>query len=189
MHLFADGDDDLLPLFDGTRARVASTGDAQVLSHAIGGGRDRPRARRRRHRVAARRRDDPALRGVASPRTRGVLRALAAPRSLACAALDRGVRERTPTRTFLEMAWTEAGQTGGLLLDEPLDLSTDRLELRTIVDPRTGRSRLQVRITDANGDSDLLDPVLLAGGLPALRHRQAVGAGARRRPVRPRAST
>ena len=40
VHLFADGDQDVLPLFDGTRARVASTGDAQVLSHAIGGGRD-----------------------------------------------------------------------------------------------------------------------------------------------------
>ena len=40
VHLFADGDQDVLPLFDGSRATVESIGDAQVLSHALGGGRD-----------------------------------------------------------------------------------------------------------------------------------------------------
>ena len=40
VHLFASGDQEVLPLFDGSRATVASLGAAQTLSHAIGGGRD-----------------------------------------------------------------------------------------------------------------------------------------------------
>ena len=38
--------------------------------------------------------------------------------------------EFAPARRELELTWTEAGQTGGLVFDDPLDLSGDRLELR-----------------------------------------------------------
>ena len=142
-----------------------STGDAQVLSHAIGGGRDVRAPERRRDPLAARRRDHPVLPQRPSTRTGS---------RPAARGVDFGwvwphwteAWENAPTRTFFEMRWTAAGQTGGLLLDDPLDLSDDRLELRTIVDPAGGPVDLQVRITDADGGSALLDSV--GGALPAI---------------------
>ncbi len=164
VHLFADGDQDVLPLFDGSRARVASTGDAQVISHAIGGGRD----------VRAP--------GVSSARslpdgasTRLCSSAVAQTRVASCASgVDYGwvwphwteAWDAAPTRSFFEMRWTAAGQSGGLLLDRPIDLSAGRLELRTIVDPENGPVELDVRITDQSGDSAVLDAV--GDVLPAL---------------------
>ena len=38
VHLFADGDDSVLPMFDGSPVAVPSAGSADVRSHAIGGG-------------------------------------------------------------------------------------------------------------------------------------------------------
>lgn len=157
VHLFADDEQDVLPLFDGSRARVASAGDSQVLSHAIGGGRD----------VRA-----PAVSATRSlpdgATTRMCSSSVAPTRVASCAS---GVTygwvwphwveawDSAPTRTFFEMRWTAAGQSGGLLLDEPVDLSSERLELRTIVDPENGPVELRVRITDTNGDSALLATV------------------------------
>ncbi len=66
--------------------------------------------------------------------------------------------EFAPARRELELTWTEAGQTGGLVFDEPLDLSGDRLELRSIVDPSLGDVRIRLRLTDANGDSAEITP-------------------------------
>ncbi len=66
---------------------------------------------------------------------------------------------RAPTRRWLEMGWTAPGAVGGLVLDEPLDLSDRRLELRTIVDDRRGDVELAVRVTDADGASADLTPV------------------------------
>ena len=51
------------------------------------------------------------------------------------------------------MTWSETGDTGGLVFDEPLDLSAGRLELRTIVDPELGDVRIRLRLTDASGAS------------------------------------
>src|SRR5262249_4469805 len=37
-HLFADGDESVLPMFDGSPVSVPSAGNADVRSHALGGG-------------------------------------------------------------------------------------------------------------------------------------------------------
>jgi hypothetical protein len=65
------------------------------------------------------------------------------------------------------MSWTEAGQSGGMVLDSPLDLSAGRLALRTIVDPERGDAHLLVRLTDADGNGALVAPVG-DGTVPAL---------------------
>jgi dienelactone hydrolase len=156
VNLFAAGDERALPLFDGSRARVASQGRAQTLSHAIGGGRS-----------------------VRAPLVSASLAPPAGATTRLCRGADEsrqdgacgygGLRaastphwnvpgDRAPTRSFLEMAWTAAGQSGGLTLAAPLDLTGRRLEVRTIVDPRK-QVALQVRITDAGGRTALLTPV------------------------------
>ena len=153
------GDDAYLPLFDGSHVTVPSIGDADVRSHAIGGGRD--------------------LRRPGAEATPTVPRAGAKTqlctgtttfRTSAFAACGRGIDDRitphwtssgeaTPTRKFFEMSWTNRGATGGLRFAKPLDLTTDRLELRTIVDPRFGDVRLRVRLTDGTGASAVVEPV------------------------------
>ena len=163
VHLFTKDEQDLLPLFDGTRARVDSTGDAQVLSHAIGGGRD----------VRAPERG--ATRSLPDGATTRFCRTVVDPsRVTACGDdVDFGwvyphwteSYDNAPSRTAFEMEWTAAGQSGGFLLDQPLDLSADRLEMRTIVDPAGGPVQPQVRVTDADGASALLDT---ANALPAI---------------------
>ena len=164
VHLFANGEQDVLPMFDGSRVRVASTGDAQVLSHAIGGGRDERAPGLGADRSLPDGADTRLCQGVSS-----------FDRVASCTnGLDyAGVRphwpeqwERVPARTFFEMSWTAAGQSGGLLLDRPLDLGSGRLELRTIVDPAVGPADLGVRITDADGASALLSAT--GGALPAI---------------------
>lgn len=155
VHLFADDDQGVLPLFDGTRARVESTGDAQVLSHAIGGGRD------------VRAPGVSATRSLPDGATTRMCRSTVDQSRIA--SCGRGIDygwvwphwddawANVPARTFFEMRWTAAGQSGGLRLDDPLDLSTDRLEVRTIVDPSGGPVELGLRITDATGASTVLD--------------------------------
>ena len=164
-HLFADDDQGVLPLFDGTRATVASLGDAQTLSHAIGGGRDV----RAPGRAAA-----PDLPVGAD--TRLCTGTDDAGRYASCShGIDYlAVHPHWPSsydnalsRQFLEMSWTAPGQSGGLLLDQPLDLSASRLELRTVADPGGGAVDLRVRITDGSGGSALLTPEG-GGNLPLL---------------------
>ena len=164
VRLFAGGEQDLLPLFDGSRVRVASTGDAQVLSHAVGGGRDE-----RAPGLGV----DRALPDGATTRLCQGVSSFGRVASCTSGNGYAGIRphwpeayERVPVRTFFEMSWTAPGQSGGLLLDQPLDLSAGRLELRTIVDPEAGPADLQVRITDADGAGALLSPA--DGALPAI---------------------
>jgi hypothetical protein len=64
-----------------------------------------------------------------------------------------------PDREALELGWDAAGQTGGLLLDKPLDLSGNTLQLRTMIDPATRSVRFGVRLTDVEGRSADLEPV------------------------------
>ncbi|MGB0099951.1 MAG: hypothetical protein WBP61_06690 [Nocardioides sp.] len=164
VHLFSQDDQDVLPLFDGSRARVESTGDAQVLSHAIGGGRDV----RAPGRGVSRALPD----GASTRICRGTF---AQDKRASCSwGLDYQVHphwvdpwEQQRNRQFLEMSWTAPGQDGGLLLEEPLDLSADRLELRTIADPERGPVQVQVRITDGEGNEALLTPVG-GGNVPGL---------------------
>jgi hypothetical protein len=163
-HLFAGGDQSVLPLFDGSRARVASQGDAQTLSHAIGGGRVL--------------REPGGSTGLALPdgATTRFCRGVYDDSLIVACGRGAGVvsatphwpiaGERVPTHTFFEMAWSASGQSGGLWLDSPLDLTGRRLELRTISGVRTAAA-VRVRVTDADGASALLDPVG-GGNLPAL---------------------
>ncbi len=174
VRLFADDAGEFLPLYDGSGATVASVGDADVRSHAIGGGREL-------------RRPGSGGTGLSLPVgaetqfCRGITDFAGA--SNLC---GRGIRqewvtphwpasyEAVPTRRAFELGWAEAGQSGGMVFANPLDLSGGRLELRTIVDPAFGDVRLQVRLTDSNGDSATLTPE--GGGLlPALLRGQGLG--------------
>ncbi len=67
--------------------------------------------------------------------------------------------EEAPARQFLELSWQSEGATGGLHFSTPLDLSADRLELRTILDPSYDAPEIKVRISDSSGGSAVLDPV------------------------------
>ena len=158
VHLFANGDDSVLPMFDGSPVAVPSAGDADVRSHAIGGGL-----------VTVR----PGLDGSASADATAAVRlcdgvsdstdGTPCQKNLSSvraphwpSAFSTGVAHRQ----FLEVGWTAAGRHGGLDLAQPWDLSADsRLDLRTIVDPRTGPVRLDVSLTDADGHSAVVTPV------------------------------
>ena len=158
VHLFT-GDQRYLPMFDGSPVHVPSVGDAEVLSSAIGGGRDlrRPRldtglslaSAGASSRFCAGRFGAPDSRSDCDPDGVGAV----APHWYAAS-------EGAPTRTFAEMSWTAAGQSAGLVLDRPLDLSGagERLELRTIVDPTAGPAGLGVRLTDGAGHAEVFTP-------------------------------
>ncbi|GAA1165512.1 hypothetical protein GCM10009606_48670 [Nocardioides aquiterrae] len=168
VHLFANDEQDVLPLFDGSRVTVPSVGDAQVLSEAVGGGRD------------VRTPGGTASLDLADGASTRMCQGANDPAKVASCTYGiewAGVHPHWPeqyehlvTREFFEMTWTAAGQSGGFVLDDPLDLSAGRLELRTIVDPDQGDARLRVRLTDADGASALVTPVG-DGTLPALGQR------------------
>lgn len=166
VRLFADDEQAMLPLFDGSRARVESQGDAQTLSHAIGGGRDL-----RLPGVTA------GLSMSDGARTRFCDGKSDPARVASCAFAMKNDRvhpnwpdgyERVPTRPFFQMAWTESGQSGGMTLDTPLDLSDRHLMLRTIVEPKKAKGvNLRVRLTDTSGNRATVTPVG-GGTLPAI---------------------
>ncbi len=158
------GDEDVVAMFDGSRVTLPSIGDATVLSHALGGGRDvrRPSV-------------DAGLTLAEGARTSfcvGVVKTGAdacgrwpVPRQVSPHWTDS--YDPAPRRRFLEMSWDAPGQVGGMLLQRPLDLSRGRLELRTLLDPRSGPVRLGVRLTDADGATAEVEPAD-GGVLPAL---------------------
>ncbi|HWJ82178.1 MAG TPA: hypothetical protein VNS55_08070 [Nocardioides sp.] len=158
VHLFT-GDDAYLPLFDGSPVTVPSIGDAEVLSHAIGGGRDTRRpGTEARPTLPTGDGDARLCTGISSYRSGSF--AVCGRHNDALVTPHWAITgERVPTRKFLEVSWTSAGSTGGLRFTDPLDLSTDRLELRTIVAPGLGDPDLQVRVGDSAGGSAVLDPV------------------------------
>ncbi|MCW2812792.1 MAG: secreted protein [Nocardioides sp.] len=145
------GDDRYLPLVDGSHVTVASVGDADVRSHALGGGRDV-----RRPGLEA---TPTASSGGGQARLcAGVLAYDLGPADICGGGLRTQVAphftdrsDGRPAHRFLELAWTQRGAVGGLRFDQPLDLTSDRLELRTIVDPRRGPVDLRVRLTDGSG--------------------------------------
>ncbi len=156
VQLFAADAQEFLPLFDGSVVHPPSIGAADVRSHAIGGGRELRR---------------PAVdTGLSLPSgadtafCQGVLQA----GSIGACGREFDLwgqaphwydsSEFAPPRRELELTWSEAGQTGGLVFDDPLDLSGGRLELRTIVDPTLGDARIRLRLTDTNGDSAVVTP-------------------------------
>ncbi len=152
------GNDDYLPLYDGSAVTVDSIGDADVRTHALGGGRD------------LRRPGDEATPTLATggARTR-LCRGVAAYSGgsfAICGANSKNLiaphwvyeGSAVPNRQFFELEWTAAGAVGGLRFDDPLDLSAERLELRTIVDPRRGPVDLDVRLSDSTGATTTLAP-------------------------------
>jgi len=161
VHMFADGDTSVLPMFDGSAVAVPSAGSADVRSHALGGGL-----------VTVR----PGIDGSPSVgATAGVRLCSGVSSSDDATACQKGLDAvraphwpstffaGVPLRQFLQVGWTSSGRQGGLDLDQPWDLSTDsRLDLRTIVDPRRGPVQVAVSLTDADGQSTVLTP--LGGG-------------------------
>lgn len=151
------GDDATLPLFDGTPVEVPSLGEAQVLSHAIGGGRDDRRPGLEATPTNAAGLSVDLCQGRSSFTPGGVEdcgsgRSEIAPHWVTDF-------EGTPARPFAEISWRRTGAVGGLLFEDPLDLSSDRLEIRAIVDPTRGPAAVRVRITDSAGQQATLDPV------------------------------
>ncbi len=158
VHLFADGDDSVLPMFDGSPVSVPSAGNADVRTHAIGGGI-----------VTVRPGIDGSAGADATADVRVCTGVSDSGRPAACQKRVSSVRAPhwpsefftgVPVRQFLDVSWTSAGQQGGLDLAQPWDLSGDsRLDLRTIVDPRQGPVRLGVSLTDGDGHTAVLTPV------------------------------
>jgi hypothetical protein len=168
VHLFAAGEQDYRPMFDGSAVRVASTGPAVVLSHMVGGDRE--------FRVPG---EDATLTtpvGAATVLCEGTT-PFGRTRKVLCGKYVHSPEATPhwpvadslmPIDQAFQLSWEASGGTGGLALDTPLDLTgTDWLDLRTVVDPKVGDVSLQVRITDEAGASVVVDP---ASGdvLPAL---------------------
>jgi len=152
VHLFTRDEEEFLPMYDGSAVNVTSTGDAEVFSHAIGGGR-----------VERRPGVDSGLSLADGADTQLCLGAVtwSRPRHGLCGRVGdldgnvphwSGEGDFLAKRKNLEVEWSAPGQTGGLVFDDPLDLSGgQRLELRTIVDPLVGDVAFTVRLTDADG--------------------------------------
>jgi dienelactone hydrolase len=176
--LFARGAEEFLPMYDGSRVVPTSAEQADVRTHALGGGRTVRR---------------PAV-GTSLTLPVGAETQFCVGRSdfhgspNSCGRTARSsistphwpsTFERVPLRREFEMTWTAAGDVGGMSFRRPLDLTGRRLELRTIVDPALGSVRLRVRLTDIHGEQTTLTPrgggrlpVLLRGGF-ALAKRWA----------------
>lgn len=166
VHLFAGGEQEFLPMYDGSRVTVASVGDADVRTHAIGGGRTLRRPSLDSGLSLASGAQTQFCSGVTDFENSYGLCGRSTPFGLITPHWPSSY-EQIPTKKFFEMSWTSAGQSGGMVLERTLDLSARRLELRTIVDPVPGDVSLRVRVTDADGASAELTP---EGGslLPAL---------------------
>lgn len=155
VHLFAEDEQQFLPMFDGSRARVESQGKATILSSAIGGGRElrRPGPEAR---IAA---GDPAARAsLCQGFTSGGTDTSRCGANGAYAPHWPYLGEKVWGRKAAAISWTATGQTGGLTWGEPLDLSDRHLELRTVVAPGSGPVRIKVRLHDASGDTQTFTP-------------------------------
>jgi hypothetical protein len=151
--LTAGADDSALAMFDGSDVDVPSAGGADVRTHTVGLGRDVRRPGR-----------DAGLAPARGARTRLCAGLSASRRAVTCGRggseirtphwpPDSRITRAVPPARAFEMRWSRPGQTGGLQLDRPMDLSTaTRLHLRTAVDPALGGVRLRVRLYDGAGD-------------------------------------
>jgi hypothetical protein len=164
VHLFADDDQDVLPMYDGSAVSVPSAANADVRSHAIGGGLDIRR---------------PGIdSSVGDTSGDGVIMRLCtgvsdARRSSACEPREGSSRTPhwpstffpgVPLRQDFEMHWTGPDQFTGIDFADPWDLSgASHLDLRTIVDPSLGRAKLDVELFDGLGGSAVVTPE--AGGV------------------------
>jgi len=157
VHLFADDDQDVLPMFDGSPVSVPSAGNADVRSHAIGGGLD------------IRRPGIDASVGDTSGASLRLCNGVSdTSRPKACEPGEGSLRTPhwpsayvpgVPIRHDFEMYWTGPDQTVGIDFADPWDLSGDsHLDLRTIVDSALGRAKLDVQLFDSVGGSAIVTP-------------------------------
>ena len=184
VNLFVRDQEQFLPMFDGSAVSVASTGDAEVYSHALGGGRQviRPDV-------------DAGLALSDGAQTQLCLGAYTwmptVPHRLCGRYGD--VAGNVPhwteqtswftKRKAFEMSWDAPGQRGGIVFDKPVDMShISRLDLRTIVDPTVGDVSFEVRLVDDTGDTGTFDPMggrdlaaLPSEGFLGKRWAQSVG--------------
>ena len=162
VRFMTDGDAAMLPLFDGSRVSLASAGDTDVRSHAVGLGRQLRAPGRGAHLAA----------GTA---TTQFCLGRSDPRDHARWCGRRTYPSRTPhwpgtyppgapIKRAFEMSWDQVGQDGGLTFAQPIDLTGRTLHLRTIVAPAGGTAELAVRIRDAGGNTATVD----APDLPSL---------------------
>lgn len=156
VHLFT-GEGDYTPMYDGSPVTVDSIHDAEVLTHAIGGGRSerRPGANARPT-LTTGQADARLCEGIASSSQSFAICGRRNEQWVTPHWPMQG--EQVPTRKFFEFAWEESGASGGLSFSQPLDLSSDRLELRTIADPTYAAPDLQIRVSDSSGGSAVLAP-------------------------------
>lgn len=157
--LMLRGQHDPLPLFDGSPARPASAGDADVRVHALGGRRWLVRPGRTNGKVVDSGGMTASLcRGRTGERHAGY-----------CGGWRNWVRTphwlptwaapAAPSAPALELSWTSSGGQGGLALDRPFDVSrATSLDLRVVVDPAVGAVRTDVRLVDADGATAVLTP-------------------------------
>ncbi len=170
--LFANDAQEFLPLYDGSVVHPPSIGAADVRSHAIGGGRELRRPAIDSGLSLASGADTSFCQGILKPNSAGMCGREFDLYGQVPHWYDSG--ELAPPRRALEMTWAESGDTGGLVFDEPLDLSDGRLELRSIVDPELGDVRIRLRLTDATGDTAVITPEG-DGIVPALPVDRRVG--------------
>lgn len=159
--LFAEDDQALLPMFDGSAVRIASLGTADVRSHAVGGGRD---VRALGAAVTATPRATPS--GAAAAVR--VCDGRGSRRAPACGAADVDWTSphfadewsgAVPARPAAVVRWAAAGQAAPLRLASPLDLqAAERLALRVIADSGGRGPRVALRVIDGAGATALAVP-------------------------------
>lgn len=154
--LMTKGDDAVLPLFDGSPVRVPSAGNADVRTHAVGGGRRLVRPGGSVGLTEAVNADTGICSGVSDfPGSLRICGRLASVNMPHWPFRIDGV----PAQNAFEMSWGRAGARGGLALTTPLNLaSSPHLDLRTIVDPNFGNVRLRVRLHDTAGKTAIITP-------------------------------
>jgi hypothetical protein len=162
VQLFASGQDDLLPMFDGTALHVKSAGrKADVRTETVGVGR-----------VLRRPGIDAELASATGGAKTQICTAITGGDTSDCGygasygQTPHWLQNIEPEHEF-EMQWTKSGAEGGLTFDTPLDLSSDTsLDLRTAVDPTIGDVTLDAVLHDSSGSVQVTP---LNGGLvPAL---------------------
>jgi hypothetical protein len=144
-------------MFDGSSVAVGSADDADVRSHAIGGGLEirRPGL-------------DSSVGDMIGAHLRLCTGVSDARRAGACEPGVDSVRtphwpsaffSGVPLRKEFEFTWTEPDRATKIDLTDPWDLSGDaHLDLRTIVDPTLGRAKLDVELIDSGGGSAVVTP-------------------------------
>src|SRR5262249_41943029 len=136
VHLIASADSAMLPLFDGSRVSLASAGDTDVRSHAVGLDRDW-RAPGHGAKLAP---DATATTQLCLGRTGRGREAQLCGRGISSIKAPHWTGDfpsGLPTRSAFEMSWDAVGQFGGMTFRNPLDLTGRVLHLRTIVDAGT----------------------------------------------------